>query len=203
VQTREGINLMRGGCLLSTLAIFLDGFFFAFLFAPLLFADTAFAEQSKQFQGSLLCGQDVYSVETYKASYHKPGEMGVLFLCTDSNGKETDVTGGFIIIVMVAFLVPFFAIMFLVMRGSSKLAKSMAVGQGVVGQLSPQDHEKLKRFGLGEVVEQLNAISFNASTGDKSLAEQLQEAQDAYDKHLISREEYDQLRQRIINNAVE
>ena len=51
---------MRGGCLLSTIAIFLDGFFFVFLFAPLFFADTAFAEQSKQFQGALLCGDDVY-----------------------------------------------------------------------------------------------------------------------------------------------
>jgi len=195
---------MRGGCLLSTIAIFLDGFFFVFLFAPLLFADTAFAEQSEKFQGALLCGNDTFSVETFKASYHEPGEMGVLFLCTDSNGKETDVTGGFIIIVMVAFIVPFLLIMVLATRGTSKLAQSMVVNQGVVGQLSAQDHEKLKRFGLGEMVEQLNAISFdNMPNGDKSLAEQLQEAQDAYDKHLISREEYDQLRQRIINNAVE
>ncbi|MDX2076401.1 MAG: SHOCT domain-containing protein [bacterium] len=199
---------MRGGCLLSTIAIFLDGFFFVFLFAPLLFADTAFAEQSKQFQGALLCGQDTYSVETFKASYHEPGEMGLLFLCTDSNGKETDVTGGFIIIAMVAFIVPFLLIMVLLTRGTSKLAQPTIASQGVVvsvdSQFSPEVHEKLKQFGLGGIVDQFNAIAFdNMPNGDKSLTEQLQEVQDAYDKNLITREEYDQLRQRIINNAVE
>ncbi len=203
---------MRGGCLLSGIIIFLDGFLFVFLFAPLFFADTAFAEQSKQFQGSLLCGEnDTYAIETYKSSYHEPGEVGVLFFCVDAEGKETDVTGGFIILVLVAFIVPFFLLMFLgLQRGASKTANTALAGQGEMIRvneqpISPDAQAKLWQMGLGSVADQMMnpATTFKVSGDDKSLTEQLKELQEAYDKNLITREEYDQLRQRIINNAVD
>jgi hypothetical protein len=202
---------MRGGCLLSGIIILLDGFLFIFLFAPLFFADTAFAEQSKRVQASLLCGEnDTYAVETYKASYHEPGEVGVLFLCVDAEGKETDVTGGFIVIVLVAFIVPFFLLLFLGLRGASKTVNTALAGQGAMIQgsgqpISPDSQAKLWEMRAGAVFNHMmnSATASNVPSNDKSLAEQLQELQEAYNKNLITREEYDQLRQRIINNATD
>lgn len=218
---------MRAGCGCFSVfgMIIFTGFAIVFLISPVIFEDSDIARQSINLQSAILCGGDTYDVQTYRASYHRPGEVGVRFSCVNAQGDATDVTGGFILLMCGAIVVPIFGIMLLTaILGISRVKTSIAgfptkVQSSTIrvnGQpLTPEAAQKLRQFGLGSLVDQFNTESssssfgaeaggFSASSpsssgGGKSLTEQLKDLQQAYDKHLISTEEYNLLRQRIID----
>lgn len=220
---------MRPGCLVSALFFLLAIGAVIFIVAPVIFAGEALAQQSAQLQGSLLCGAgESYHMESFRESYHRPGEASIRAVCIDARGQRNEVTGSLILLIVAAVVLP--SILGVVTLAASTPMRVTWRGPGStsvhvsgdVDQLTPEMQAQLRRVGLGgvvDLVEQqrrgggddapsvygMSMGDFNRklqerpAEGGKSLAQKLQDLAEARDRRHISDEEYETLRKRILD----
>jgi putative effector of murein hydrolase LrgA (UPF0299 family) len=60
-------------------------------------------EQTFQFVAPVTCPNGEVEYQEFTASYHRPGEKGVVVECVESNGTRTDITGISILYSLIAF----------------------------------------------------------------------------------------------------
>lgn len=117
--------------------------------------------------------------------------------CRNSDRQERDVTGRWMLIGIAGFLVPFLIGLFMFIGGVNRgVRRVVTTANGDVILPTPTT----TIFGNKELVN--SAMNAMRSAGSKSLTEKLQQVQDARDKGLISSEEYDRLRQEILDKEV-
>lgn len=201
-----------------------------FFLAPLLFAEMPVAQLSDQIQESIFCGTgESYSLETFREEYHEPGELGMRAICQAENGQRREVTGWMVLVLAGMIVLPmalgFVGLMTIARRRparSTPYETSYMRISGDVDQLTPEVQEKLRRVGLGGVVDLVEQQRRGASddapsvygmsmgdfnrklqerpaAGGKSLAQKLQDLAEARDRRHISDEEYETLRKRILD----
>jgi hypothetical protein len=212
------------GCLL----LFVAPIFLIFAVVPGIYNSDAMG-WIRSLQTQLFCGEDeVISSEGYRESYMRPGEQGISFYCFNETTQEkTNVDGQMMLFsggIFAGTLILGITLMIIgIPNTASKLAQNFATSSGIrsdlvqttinppinihgdVRNMSEADKNKLRQAGLGGII---SAVSDRIEQGGfsvgnqgqaKSLTEQLQDLDQAYEKRLISREEYDTMRQRIIN----
>lgn len=220
---------MRLGCLVGPLFFLLAIGAVIFIVAPVIFEGQALAQQSAQLQGSLLCGAgESYRLESFRESFHRPGEAGLRAVCIDARGQRNEVTGSLILLILAAVALPSIlgvvalaagAPMRVTWRGPGSTSVHVS---GDVDQLTPEMQAQLRRVGLGGVVDQIEQqrrgsddvpsvygmsmgdfnrkLQERPAEGGKSLAQQLQDLAEARDRRHISDEEYEMLRKRILDD---
>lgn len=60
-------------------------------------------EQTFQFVAPVTCPNGTVEYSEFTASYHRPGERGIVVECVQSDGARTDITGTSIFYALVAF----------------------------------------------------------------------------------------------------
>ncbi|HCB00873.1 MAG TPA: hypothetical protein DEP19_00680 [Anaerolineae bacterium] len=60
-------------------------------------------EQTFQFVAPVTCPNGEVQYSEFTASYHRPGEKGVVVECVESNGTRTDITGTSILYSLIGF----------------------------------------------------------------------------------------------------
>lgn len=175
---------MRLGCILFLLLFTIP----LLVMSPLVIDPASFPGPIADGFSFLLCGSDkTYVRETYRDSYHRPGEVGVNFHCEDENGERSDATGRFVLMVMIGFATPILLVVFFGVFKTKTLvqymSKQAATHQGRTTSTS------------------FHWTNANPSTSrtDGSLSDQLKQLQQAYEDRLITREEYDTARQKLLD----
>lgn len=196
---------MRFGCLLSPLLITLSFAIMGFFMLPLIFEgnETVYAMLT-----AVLCGPG----ETFMTDFSTISDLrgtvrGGQVYCVAENGQSTEVTLKTFLYAGGGFLVTFLVGLVIGMRALSKAAVNSVGGlsrSGVTVRVGGRQADAdsadvsalLRQFGIdnsgGKHVE---------NRSGKSLNERLQDLQAAYDNRLITREEYDRLRQEVLDNA--
>ncbi|GAB5493165.1 MAG: hypothetical protein Phog2KO_33800 [Phototrophicaceae bacterium] len=138
------------------------------------------------------------------------------FFCDDSEGQERNVTGVAVMVIIIGFAGLLIAGIFSTIIGASIASKNLAQNFGGVisGQygtvLNTQSATIDLRDGSfqeaqGQLTPELRNIMKQASnqldnlSGGDTLADKLQQLEDAYEQRLISREEYDKTRLAILD----
>lgn len=197
---------MRLGCFFILLVLIIP----LIAFMPLFMSPSEIPAPINDGLTALICGGDKQLIrETFRASYHEPGEVGINLYCEDEQGTRTDATGRMVLVLMGSIIVPT-----LLMIAWGTMASKNVVGQ--VGQvirrapynttstttytMSAGEFDQVKHsLGLGDL--NLDDIVRNQqpqATGD--FVAQLKQLDEAYEKRLINREEYDEARQRLLDN---
>lgn len=204
---------MRFGCLfgigLMVLAFGIMGFFML----PLLFEGN---ESVMAIQAAVLCGPgETFTTDFYTMSDLRGTARGGQVYCVAEDGTRTEATGKSMLYAMIGFIVPFMLGLFLAMRGASKQSQGSlddllaASGQGGFTSGSVQVDRRTYEIDPKSVDVKALLQQFGIDAGDGvqvqrgggSLTEQLKDLQAAYDKQLITREEYDRLRQQILDRS--
>jgi hypothetical protein len=160
---------------------------------------------------ALICGGGELTRETFRESYHRPGEVGVNIHCQDANGAVTDGTGRFVLVVFASFILPFGLLMILSIFKAGKLTQNVLTHNAQQGvnftssthNMTVDEFNQVKgSLGLGNLdVEALVKQHGGGREGaSNSLASQLRDLETSYKEGLINREEYDDARQRILSN---
>lgn len=204
---------MRFGCLFSVILSILAFAVMGFFMLPLMFEGN---ETVMEWQAAVLCK----SGETFTTDFRTQTDLrgtvrGGQVYCVDESGDYTNVTGKSIVYAGGGFAVFFIIGLVFGMRsiartaqdGIGQLLQPHMKGAGAGGtvrvssgsyQIDPGKvdvNALLKQFG----VEGADLRQIDTGSG-RTLTEQLKDLQTAYDKQLITREEYERLRQEIINN---
>lgn len=204
---------MRFGCLFSVILSILAFAVMGFFILPLIFEGN---ETVMEWQAAVLCKSGETFTTDFRAQTDLRGTVrGGQVYCVDENGAFTNVTSKSIVYAGGGFTLFFLLGLFLGIRSISMTAQD-GIGQllqphmqgGAAGgsvQVSRSSYQidpgkvdlnaLLKQFGVENVdLEQIDR------GGSRTLTEQLKDLQTAYDKQLITREEYERLRQEIIDN---
>jgi hypothetical protein len=166
---------------------------------------------------SLLCDPEERLTEVSSASNTGQGN-NTSFYCEFSNGQRRDVTAGAVGIIAGAFLVPFLTGLFLVIGAGMGMAKrrvqeftqtimstipqegggvqTIDLRGGSTANIPPEAMERLQ-----EVFGKLGmAFSTMGEMNRDDLTDRMEELKDALDKGLITPEEYESVRQRLLDN---
>jgi hypothetical protein len=152
---------------------------------------------------SLLCDPEERLTEVSSASNTGQGN-NTTFYCEFSNGQRRDVTAGAVGIIAGAFLVPFLTGLFLVIGAGIGMAKrrvqeftqTIDLRGGSTANIPPEAMERLQ-----EVFGKLGmAFSSMSDINQDDLTDRMEELKEALDKGLITQEEYESVRQRLLDN---
>ncbi|MAU12729.1 MAG: hypothetical protein CL607_23100 [Anaerolineaceae bacterium] len=193
-----------GGFLILAAVVFLVGNF--------IFADS---EWLTGFYGSFLCDSDE-TMTALRQNWSMPnGESGqnIIYLCEDQAGEQRNISDSMIPIMIVGFggLLTVGILMTIgaaSKASSTKSKNTFAYDSGTVnlidmnnkdvkikrGDLDPQTQDLLK-----QVLSSVTAATVH-QTGPDDLSDRLQQLKDAYNKNLITKEEYDRVRQAILDS---
>ncbi|MCB9460638.1 MAG: SHOCT domain-containing protein [Anaerolineaceae bacterium] len=188
---------------------FLGGFFIlaavAFLIGSFVFADS---DWLKGILGSLICSSDETMTIERQSWSMVNGESGenIYYFCQNEAGDERNVTDNMVPILIVGFGGLLTLGILMVIGAASKQVKTTAnqfiYGTSSVnlvdmktkrGTLTPETEDLLKNV-LG------NFTTTSQGAGRSDLSDRLQQLKDAYDRNLISKEEYDSVRQSILDS---
>lgn len=211
---------MRLGCVFGSLLMLLGFAIMGFFIMP----TGEDAGTIHELRKSFLCQPDDQLVYRYQMRMSSSGmSQGNFLYCISPSGEETDVTMQSMIYVFGGFMVPFNIGLVITIVAAQKMKTQAttdlmsqalggtlndAIARGSV-QVTKQNYTvSPDNFDLDAFLKQLNindpdivqtTSSSRSSSGSKTLTEKLKDLQTAYDKHLISKEEYDRLRQRILD----
>jgi hypothetical protein len=164
--------------------------FLLIFIATLLFGGDSIPKPIADLHQAIICGKNSEILtETSQSSYHRSSESDFAVYCVNPEGERTDVTWKFIVIFL--FGVTFSASAFGAFTAWSAKRSSQ-----------PTDADKNAR--LGELTRSMGTdnVSVNdlRSASPDTISAQLKQLDDAYQKRLIDREEYDKARQRLLDN---
>ncbi len=203
---------MRFGCLLSTFLCTLSFGILGFFMLPLLFEGN---ETVNAMHTTLLCDTG----ETFETRFRTESDLRgtvrgghVYCVAEDGDGEPTLVTEKSILYAMAGFTVPFLVGLVIgisaLQKSAAKASDSIVRSSFTVGVGSGKTHSYtldpnsvdvatlLRQFGIDNA-----EVKHVVSRSNKTLTEQLQDLQTAYDKRLISKEEFDRLRQEVLDNV--
>ena len=169
---------------------------------------------------SLLCESEERLTQVETAGGRRDGGSSTTFYCEYSNGQRRDVTAGAVLAIGGAFTIPFLIGLFMVIGGAMRMAKNrMDEFTQTIASVRTQDGgvqtidlrnaraadippETMKR--LEEVFGRMG-VAFSAMSGDvklnqDDLTDRMEELKEALDKNLITQEEYDTIRQKLLDN---
>jgi hypothetical protein len=160
------------------------------LFAIVVIPVLPFLETSPEidnFLAPLICGpNERIEREQYSTTDREGTSYSMNVNCVDLENQSRDATGRWVLVGIVGFTVPLvvglFAFIFGVNRFVAKRKNQFV--SGIPLSMSGQPF----------------SITFGPDD-DKSLTERLQELQQAYDSRLISKEEFDRLRQEVLDSV--
>ena len=178
--------MFRLGCLLEMVSM-------VALFMLVVLPVIPFFEDSEFFDNLLkpvLCPDGEISREQYQYTDYEGTSYSMTVTCEDSRGRETDVTGSWIAIGVGSFLIPFLIGLFMVIFGANRGMRGMMKGIPQV--------QGFENYG-----GMTSAASFGAekpkNSAGKTMAQKLQELEDAKRQGLITDSEYQSARQDILN----
>jgi hypothetical protein len=175
--------MARLGCLLEIISM-------VALFVLVVLPVIPFFEDSDFFDNMLkpiLCPDGEIRREQYQTEDYEGTGYSMNVYCEDSEGDETDVTGLWIGIGVAAFLVPFLIGLFMMITGFNKGVKGLMGGMPSVQGYSPMN--SLASFGA----------PMQTGAGAKTMAQKLQELEDAKRQGLINELEYQKASEEILN----
>jgi hypothetical protein len=205
---------MRSGCFFGAFLMLLAFGIMGFFMLPLLFEGN---ETIMAWQAAVLCepGQ-TFATDFYTERDLRGTRRGGQVYCVGADSTRVNVTEKSVIYALVGFTVPFIIGLVFSTRGMQR--RSRARVNGILGahldnlpasgsvqidrrtyQLDPKSvdvNALLQQFGLSDA----GGVQAQRSGGG-SLTEQLKDLQTAYDRQLITKDEYDRLRQQILDNA--
>jgi hypothetical protein len=214
----------------TLIGVFLMILAFVLLAVVVIMPVTPFGEGQPQLMGILAlisCGAGEQFVQDFRTEQDLRGtRRGGQVYCVDAAGEERNVTGDLFVKAMVAFLVPFFVGLGLTMSaqkqrqatamlagdsGAFTFPSSLATGsdQAVVGEdgtIRFGDMEVRFTGGQPTVVnvetdsQTWTVPGSGTVSGSGDFVTRLKQLQTAYDKGLINRDEYERLRQQILDN---
>jgi hypothetical protein len=203
--------MARMGCLLGILLI---GFAVAALFALVVIPVLPFGENNPtlmQIKGALVCepGQQ-YIMEGHNFSDNRGSGRRFNVYCVGQDGTKVDIIEKDFLVSLVLFVVPFLVGLFLTIGASAALARGVTrnVLQDVSGFQMTNDGSvnvsgmqiRVARSGNPSMPIDPNALLFGENQA--TLAEKLQQLEQARTQGLISQDEYDKMRQRILDESV-
>lgn len=184
----------------------------AFLVGNFIFADN---ESLKSFYGSFLCGNDETMTVLRQNWSMANGEHGqsIVYLCENEAGEQRNISDSMIPIMVVGFGGLLLAGILMTTVAASKIKstkqKNAFTYEGGTVNLIDMNKEdvKIKRGDLDpEMQDMLRHVLSNVTTatvqasGQNDLSDRLQQLKDAYNKNLITKEEYDRVRQAILDS---
>lgn len=174
--------------------------------------DNAFVEEQLT---SLLCEPEERLTQV-SGRGDRSGERTTTFYCEFSNGERRDVTLGAVAMIGGAFVVPFLLGLLLVITGGIRMAKQRVTDftQTIMSAIPEEGGASVQTIDLrgGNVPPEAMAtlqdvfgrlgVAFSAmgDMNDDDLAGRMEELKEALDKGLITQEEYDRVRQNLLNN---
>jgi hypothetical protein len=203
--------MARMGCLLGILLI---GFAVAALFALVVIPVLPFGENNPtlmQIKGALVCepGQQ-YIMEGHNFSDNRGSGRRFNVYCVGQDGTKVDIIEKDFLVSLVLFVVPFLVGLFLTIGASAALARGVTRNaiQDVSGFQMTNDgginvsgmQIRVARSGNPSIPLDPNALLFGEN--QTTLAEKLQQLEQARTQGLISQDEYDKMRQRILDESV-
>jgi hypothetical protein len=203
--------MARMGCLLGVLLI---GFAVVALFTLVVIPVLPFGENNPtlmQIKGALVCepGQQ-YVMEGHNFSDNRGSGRRFNVYCVGDDGTKLDVIEKDFLVSLVLFVVPFLVGLFLTIGASAGLARGVTRNvlqdvsgfqMGQAGSLNVGGMQiRVQRSGNPSMPIDPNALLF----GDQSvtLADKLKQLEQARTQGLISQEEYDRVRKRILDESV-
>lgn len=117
--------------------------------------------------------------------------------CINAREQREDVTGKWFLISIGAFLLPFLVGLFSFIFASNRASKNVAVP--TTGFSVDPLSGRVNLGSSSSPISGFNQSAVSFSAGKKSLSDRLKEIQDARDKGLITEEEYDRIRQEILD----
>lgn len=166
--------------------------FLLIFIATLLFGGDSIPKPIADLHQAIICGSNSEILtETSQSSYHRSSESDFAVYCVNPEGERTDVTWKFIVIFLFGVTFSAFAI------GAFTAWSAKRSSQ-------PTDADKNAR--LRQLTNSIGTDNLNVkdlrtpNRNSETLAEQLKQLDESYEARLINREEYDDARQRILEN---
>lgn len=148
-------------------------------------------------------------------AYRRAGESGqeILFFCQDSQGRRRDITGAYVVVAIVGFIVPFLLGLFMVIgsvrrmvaRAASQMMRIPAGGMVSLpgmprsSNMQVTGHDVSAGSNVNDFIQQaFNASQQEIARGD-DLSSRLRKLDEARDAGLISGDEYQRARQKILD----
>jgi hypothetical protein len=177
--------MARLGCLLEIISM-VALFFLVVLPVIPFFEDSDFFDNMLQ---PVLCPDGEIRREQYQTEDYDGTGYSMNVYCEDSEGDETDVTGAWIGIGIAAFTIPFLIGLFMMISGFNKGVRGMMGNMPTVQGYNPMN--SLASFGVNPTPTQAG--------GNKTMAQKLQELEEAKRQGLINELEYQKAREDILN----
>lgn len=188
---------------------------------PVIVLATTVEEGSQVYEmmESIACNSPEKLIITRSITMDMDGES-IEFFCEIEPGQRRDVTPTVVLLIIAGFMIPFGLGMFLVMFTSFRMKKQFTnrVSRQMAGYVSDfqQNEYPIQSTVINlrgnqdkippETQEMLNnvlggfASSFTPETGKGSLTQRLKQLDEAYENDLISKDEYDRVRQAILDS---
>lgn len=190
--------------LLIGILLMIAGFGVMFFFMlPLVFEGN---ETVYGWQAAVLCGAGEEFITDFTTGPGRRGgvQRGGLTYCVSPDGTLTEVTGTSALYALVGFLALFLTGLGVTMSAISRSVRRVVSSAAGDAGISINGDQLKKWMDSAGVSTGSNAAKLRIGDimgSSKSLTEQLRDLQDAYDQRLISREEYEHLRQQIIDSS--
>lgn len=191
---------MKFGCLFIALLFMIP----TIAFLPIIMDPADLPAPIDSILNTLICDGDPIVRETFRESYHRPGEVGVNMLCRDESGRTYDATGRFVMVVIASVILPILSIIFFSVYFSKNIVTQATTNRvfnthTTTHNMSAEEFDKVKHsLGLGNI--NIGDLANPKVNVNESLTRQLKQIEEAYEQRMITREEYDDARQRILDN---
>lgn len=164
--------------------------FLLIFIATLLFGGDSIPKPIADLHQAIICGgNSEILTETSQSSYHRSSESDFAVYCVNPEGEKTDVTWKFIVIFL--FGVTFSAFAFGAFTTWSAKRSSQ--------ETDADKNARLKQLTRSMGTDNVSVNDLRSPSPD-TISAQLKQLDDAYQKRLIDREEYDKARQRLLDN---